>query len=142
MLCHPSHISYKHKTSPQSRFRWHAFPKNHCSWGAPVPLRGTDWISFSAVSGSLALCRRDSFLWKPVYIITDPAAIADVLVNHPKSFIKPYLLRRLKVLFGHGLLTSDGDVWRHRRHLVQPAFSSDRMPGFVVDQRRVRQSCR
>jgi cytochrome P450 len=71
------------------------------------------------------------FLWKPVYIVTDPTAIADVLVNHPKSFIKPYLLRRLKVLFGHGLLTSDGDVWRHRRRLVQPAFSSDRMPGFV-----------
>ena len=30
------------------------------------------------------------FLWKPFYIITDPAAIADVLVNHPKNFIKPY----------------------------------------------------
>ena len=71
------------------------------------------------------------FLWKPFYVITDPAAIADVLVNHPKAFIKPYLLQRLKVLFGNGLLTSDGDVWSHHRHVVQPAFGSDRMPRFL-----------
>ncbi len=50
------------------------------------------------------------FLWKPVYIITDPAAIADVLVNYPKSFVKPYVLQRLRVLFGSGLLTSDEEV--------------------------------
>jgi cytochrome P450 len=72
------------------------------------------------------------FLWKRVYIITDPAAIADVLVHHPKSFIKPYLLRRLKVLFGDGLLTSDGDTWLHRRRLMQPAFGSDHMSAFLA----------
>jgi cytochrome P450 len=71
------------------------------------------------------------FLWRRAYIITEPAAIADVLVNHPNSFIKPYVLRRLKVLFGDGLLTSDGNVWIGHRRLVQPAFSSDRMPAFV-----------
>ena len=71
------------------------------------------------------------FAWKPAYIITDPAAIADVLVNHPQSFVKPYVLRRLKVLFGDGLLTSDGEVWSHSRRLVQPAFGSDRLPGFL-----------
>ena len=71
------------------------------------------------------------FLWKPAYIITDPSAIADVLVNHPKSFAKPYVLRRLKVLFGDGLLTSDGDVWMHHRRLLQSVFSSDSTAAFV-----------
>lgn len=70
-------------------------------------------------------------LWKQAYIITDPAAIADVLVNHPKSFVKSYVLQRLKVLFGDGLLTSDGEVWAHRRRFAQPAFGSDRMPRFL-----------
>src|SRR4051794_18934385 len=51
------------------------------------------------------------FLWKTAYIITDPGAIREVLVNHAKHLIKPYVLRRLKVLFGDGLLTSDGDLW-------------------------------
>ena len=65
------------------------------------------------------------FLWKRAYIITEPAAIADVLVNRPSHFVKPYVLQRLKVLFGNGLLTSDGAVWTHHRRLVQPALHSD-----------------
>jgi cytochrome P450 len=71
------------------------------------------------------------FLWKNAYIITDPGAIADVLVNHPRSFIKPYVLRRLKVLFGDGLLTSDGDLWMRHRRLIQPAFSAEQTPSFI-----------
>lgn len=74
---------------------------------------------------------RTRFLTKRVYVVTDPAAIADVLVNHPKSFVKPYLLRRMKVLFGNGLLTSSGEHWANYRHLVQPAFGADSMPGFI-----------
>ena len=76
------------------------------------------------------------FLWKPTYIITDPAAITEVLVNQANSFTKPYVLRRLKVLFGDGLLTSDGEVWLHHRRLAQPAFSTERLPAFVGTVRR------
>jgi cytochrome P450 len=80
---------------------------------------------------------RTRFLTKRVYVVTDPTAIADVLVNHPKSFVKPYLLRRMKVLFGNGLLTSSGEHWANYRHLVQPAFGADCMPVFI---RLVRES--
>lgn len=74
---------------------------------------------------------RTRFVVKPVYVVTEPRAIEDVLVKHPHSFVKPYLLRRMKVLFGNGLLTAEGDQWMHNRHLVQPAFHSERMPGFI-----------
>jgi len=80
---------------------------------------------------------RTRFLVKRVYVVTDPTAIADVLVNHPKSFVKPYLLRRMKVLFGNGLLTSSGEHWASYRHLVQPAFGAECMPAFL---RLVRES--
>lgn len=71
------------------------------------------------------------FFLKHVYVITDPEAIEEVLVNQPKAFIKPYVLRRMKLLFGDGLLTAEGDRWLHNRRLVQPAFKSERMPGFI-----------
>jgi cytochrome P450 len=74
---------------------------------------------------------RTRFLWKTVYIVTAPSAIADVLVNNPKNFSKPYVLRRLKVLFGDGLLTADGNPWSRHRVRLQPAFSSDRLSKFI-----------
>jgi len=80
---------------------------------------------------------RTRFLVKRIYVVTDPTAIADVLVNHPKSFVKPYILRRMKVLFGDGLLTSSGEQWTNHRHLVQPAFGAECMTGFL---RLVRES--
>ena len=84
---------------------------------------------------------RTRFLTKRVYVVTDPTAIADVLVNHPKSFVKPYLLRRMKVLFGEGLLTSSGEHWANYRHLVQPAFGAEVMPGLYGWFARARNKC-
>ena len=71
------------------------------------------------------------FATKALYVVTDPTAIEDVLVNHPHNFTKPFVLRRMKLLFGSGLLTAEGDQWLHNRHLVQPAFHSERMPHFI-----------
>ena len=77
------------------------------------------------------------FLTKRVYVVTDPTAIADVLVNHPKCFIKPFVLRRMKVLFGEGLLTASGEHWANHRRLIQPSVGSDCLRGFL---RSVRES--
>lgn len=74
--------------------------------------------------------------WKRAYIVTDPAAIADVLVNQHSHFIKPYVLRRMRVIFGEGLITSTGDTWRHHRRMMQPAFGSDRVAVFIETVRR------
>jgi cytochrome P450 len=115
---------------------------------APGPVKLARYPNDSLLLGSAKACRQNGlefyqhceriagivqtrFLWKRAYTVTDPEAIADVLVNHPKSFVKPYVLQRLKVLFGDGLLTSDGEVWTQRRHLVQPTFGASRMPRFL-----------
>jgi len=112
----------------------------------PVPLANfprAEWIVGSARYltndglGFFQECERIAgmvkarILHKTAYIITEPCAIADVLVNSPNCFVKPYVLRRLRVLFGDGLLTSNGDHWKRNRHLVQPAFSAEPMPEFL-----------
>ena len=91
----------------------------------------TDGLGYYQRCERIAGIVETRLLWKHVYIVTDPSAITDVLVNHPRSFTKSYLLRRMKVMFGDGLLTAEGDTWLHNRRLIQPAFQSDRMPGFI-----------
>jgi cytochrome P450 len=59
---------------------------------------------------------------KRFYVVTGPDLIEEVLVKKAKAFAKPRLLRDLKMIFGDSLLTADGDLWRHRRRLVQPVF--------------------
>lgn len=61
-------------------------------------------------------------LHRPLYVITQPALIEQVLVHQASRFHKPLFLKGLDWLFGRGLLTSDGPGYRHRRKLAQPAF--------------------
>jgi cytochrome P450 len=67
------------------------------------------------------------FLHYRTYLISHPAYIEDVLVNHPRKFAKGRVLQANKRLFGNGLLTSEGDFWLRQRRLAQPAFHRTRI---------------
>lgn len=59
----------------------------------------------------------------PSYLIADAAAARRVLVTNAREYDKHTLqYSALSLVTGEGLLTSDGDVWRRQRRLVQPAF--------------------
>jgi cytochrome P450 len=59
----------------------------------------------------------------PSYLIADAAAARRVLVTNARAYDKHTLqYSSLSLVTGEGLLTSDGDVWRRQRRLVQPAF--------------------
>ena len=59
----------------------------------------------------------------PSYLVNDPDAVRLVLVDQARSFGKSTIqYRALSLVTGEGLLTSDGDVWRRQRRMVQPAF--------------------
>jgi cytochrome P450 len=62
-----------------------------------------------------------------VYLVTDPDAVERVFNETGRSFSKGLFFERQKVTFGEGLLTSDGELWRRQRRLVQPAFASKRI---------------
>src|SRR6202048_2060914 len=70
------------------------------------------------------------FLHYRTYVISHPDYIEDVLVNHPRKFVKGRVLQANKRLFGNGLLTSEGDFWLRQRRLAQPAFHRTRIASY------------
>ncbi len=69
---------------------------------------------------------------QPVFLLSHPDYIRDVLVTHNKSFMKGEGLQRAKRLLGEGLLTSEGEFHLRQRRLAQPAFHRQRIAGYAA----------
>lgn len=55
-------------------------------------------------------------------LVSDPALIEQILVSDFRSFRKGRAAQRMAGMLGRGSLLLDGDDWKQRRRLVQPAF--------------------
>jgi cytochrome P450 len=77
-----------------------------------------------------------------IFLVSDPTLIRDILVTHNQNFVKGRGLERTKLLFGEGLLTSEGAVHRQQRRLIQPMFHRERIAGYgrtmVAEAERMR----
>ena len=67
----------------------------------------------------------------PLYLLSNPDHIEQVLVRDNRNFIKARLTRSELSILGNGLLTSDGDFWRRQRRLAQPAFHRERVENYA-----------
>ena len=91
-------------------------------------------------------CAREYGDWVPLrlgprraFLLGNPDDIEEVLVTQYRNFSKGPALKRSGVLFGNGLLTSEGDFWRRQRKLAQPAFHRERIATYaqiMVDETR------
>lgn len=71
-------------------------------------------------------------VWRlPVFVVTAPELIEEVLVRQHDCFMKSAGLRATERAFGRGLLTSDGALWRQQRKLLQPAFLPRRFQDYL-----------
>jgi cytochrome P450 len=66
-----------------------------------------------------------------LFMLNHPDLIEQVMVTEHRNFTKSVGLRRSRVLFGNGLLTSEGAFWRRQRKLVQPAFHRERIAAYA-----------
>ncbi len=60
-----------------------------------------------------------------LYLISHPALVEQALIKQNDVFVKMYdpeKPRGLALILGQGLLTSQGDLWRRQRRLMQPVF--------------------
>lgn len=67
---------------------------------------------------------------QPVYLVSDPGLIQDVLETQAAGFTKGRALERARRLLGQGLLTSEGELHQRQRRLVMPAFHKRRMAAY------------
>ncbi len=68
----------------------------------------------------------------PLYVIRHPDHIAQVLLHGANKFGKGHTaFDRLSEVLGQGLLTTEGEVWKRQRRMVQPAFTRKRLVGYA-----------
>jgi cytochrome P450 len=68
---------------------------------------------------------------QPVFLLTEPDAIEDVLITHAAGFAKGRALERARQTLGDGLLTSEGAFHLRQRRLLQPAFHRARVAAYA-----------
>lgn len=68
-----------------------------------------------------------------LYVMRHPEHVHAVLVTHAAKMRKEHTaFQLLSRVVGEGLLTTDGDVWRRQRRMLQPAFSRERLTTYAA----------
>lgn len=67
----------------------------------------------------------------PVYFVTTPDLVNEVLVTKSREFDKGRLFDRARAFIGNGLTTANGEVHRKHRRLMQPVFHHERIAGYA-----------
>jgi cytochrome P450 len=62
---------------------------------------------------------------RDVLCVVHPDAIEQVLASKKENYVKGPTYNNLRLLTGDGLLTLEGEPWRRRRRLAQPAFHKE-----------------
>lgn len=56
------------------------------------------------------------------YVIHHPDDVKRVLVSNHKNYTKGVGLDRVRILLGKGIMTSEGELWKRQRYMMQPLF--------------------
>jgi cytochrome P450 len=65
-----------------------------------------------------------------IVLVNEPEFIREILIVQAQSFIKERTQKRMKILLGEGLITSDGEAHRRQRRIVAPAFHRQRIQSY------------
>jgi cytochrome P450 len=71
-----------------------------------------------------------SFMGTPIVFLNDPRYIQQILVTDAQYFVKERTVRRMKVLLGEGLITSEDPIHIRQRRIAAPAFHRQRIAAY------------
>lgn len=66
-----------------------------------------------------------------VWVIHHPDDVKRVLVGNHRNYTKGSGLERVRILLGDGIMTSEGDLWKRQRYMMQPSFHRRVITGFA-----------
>ena len=66
-----------------------------------------------------------------VYVVRDPGYAQHVLRENWRNYTKGQAIKRVALLLGNGLMTSEGEVWRNQRRMIQPAFHCEAIAALI-----------
>jgi enediyne biosynthesis protein E7 len=66
------------------------------------------------------------------YVIHHPDDVKRVLVSNHRNYTKGLGLDRVKILLGKGIMTSEGELWKRQRYMMQPMFHRRVIGGFAA----------
>ena len=70
------------------------------------------------------------------YVIHHPDDVKRVLVSNHRNYTKGMGLDRVKILLGKGIMTSEGELWKRQRYMMQPLFHRRVITEFAQVDRR------
>ncbi len=94
------------------------------NFGEPIPL----FEHLHQVFGKIAHYR---FMGTTIVFVNEPEWINEILVNQASSFVRERTLKRMKILLGEGLITSDDPIHMRQRRIAAPAFHRQRIAGYA-----------
>ena len=100
------------------------FRRKWVSFGEPIPL-------FEHLHNTFGRIAHYRFLGTTIVFINDPDYINEILVTQASSFVRERTLKRMKILLGEGLITSDDPIHLQQRRIIAPAFHRQRISGYA-----------
>jgi len=70
---------------------------------------------------------------RPFFMLSHPALAEEILIDRAEEFVKLGQIRQttgFSLVFGNGLVTSNGALWRRQRKLIQPVFHRSKVAEF------------
>ncbi|MGI4758536.1 MAG: cytochrome P450 [Janthinobacterium lividum] len=68
---------------------------------------------------------------RQILLLSHPQDLEMILVRDKAHYGRSRELRKLRPVFGNGLVVSDGELWRRQRNMVQPHFQHDALARYA-----------
>ncbi|MCF6475692.1 cytochrome P450 [Nonomuraea sp. MG754425] len=104
----------------------------------PILRRPLEFLPAASGHGDVVKVR---FGRLPVYVVTHPAAVRDVLVPGDLDYRRGRIFDRLEPALGKGIATVSGSEHRRLRRLLQPVFTRERLSGYAAVMRTAAEEC-